>query len=252
MRMRNFLYVMILWGAAQVTWAAAFDDANAAFKNGEFEKAAEQYESVLKSDGPSAAVYYNLGNTYQRLGQFGPAILAYERAKQITPRDPDLRANLDLARKAASAFDGSEGNENTEAFLGYFSRNEWSWILVGAAFLGAGIIFLAGCKRLEGRWLRRVSVAGVCASVLVIGIASTVLILRKGESDLAVVVSEDAVVRLSPFETAGAVGTPGAGKMVKLGKREGDFRYVTVPGQGLNGWMAEEDVGAISGRPPIL
>ena len=245
MRTKIFLSVLSFWISVQGAWAEPFDDANAAFKSGNFEKAAEQYESILKSDGPSAAIYYNLGNAYQRLGEFGSAILAYERAKLITPRDPDLRANLDRARKAVSAYDAAEENRNTEAFLGYFSRDEWSWIVVGAAFVGAGIIFLAGCKRLERRWMRRMAVAGVCVSVLVIGIASTALVLRSGESELAVVVSKEAVIRLSPFDTAGSVGSPGAGRVVSLGKAEGDFRYVTVPDQGLSGWMAEGDFGKV-------
>ncbi len=205
----------------------------------------DHYQSVLKAEGPSAAVYYNLGNAYQRLEQYGPAILAYERAKLITPRDPDLRANLERARKAVFAFEVADGNPNARAFLGYFSRNEWSWIVVGAAFAGAGIVFVAGCVRLEKRWMRRVAVAGVCASVLVMAIASTVLMLRKSEGELAVVVSKDAAVRLSPFETAGSVGTPGEGRLVSLGKKEGDFRYVTLPEKSLSGWMAGEDVGRI-------
>jgi len=245
MRPKIFLTVLFFWISAQGAWAEPFDDANAAFKSGDFAKAAKQYESILKSDGPSAAIYYNLGNAYQRLGEFGSAILAYERAKLITPRDPDLRANLNRAQKAVPAYDAAEENRNTEAFLGYFSRDEWSWIVVGAAFVGAGIIFLAGCKRLERRWMRRMAVAGVCVSVLVIGIASTALVLRSGESELAVVVSKEAVIRLSPFNTAGSVGSPGAGRVVSLGKAEGDFRYVTVPDQGLSGWMAEGDFGAI-------
>ena len=42
-------------------------------------------KSVLAQEGPSAAAYYNLGNARQRLGNIGPAILAYERARLLTP-----------------------------------------------------------------------------------------------------------------------------------------------------------------------
>ena len=242
MRVRILLTILFFCCGVQFSLAGDFEDANAAFRAGEFQKAAEGYEKVLEADGDSAAVYYNLGNAYQKLEQYGPAILAYERAKLITPRDPDLRANLELARKAVSAFEEGEGN----AFLEYFSQNEWSWIVVGAAFVGAGIIFLAGCKRLERRWMRRAAASGIFVSVLVIITAGTVLFLRGGEVARAVVLSKEAVIRLSPFETAGSVGTPGAGRMVMLGKREGGFWYVT--GSAGSGWMAEGDVSRIEAR----
>ncbi len=240
--MRIFLTVLFFCCGVGFSSAGDFEKANAAFRAGEFQKAAEGYEKVLEKDGHSAAVYYNQGNAYQRLEEYGRAILAYERALLLTPRDPDLRANLERARKAVSAFKEGEGN----AFLEYFSRNEWSWIIVGAAFVGAGIIFLAGCKRLERRWVRRAAVGGIFVSVLVIVVAGTVLFLRSGKSARAVVLSKEAVIRLSPFETAGSVGTPGEGKMVVLGKREGDFWYVS--GEGMSGWAAVKDVARIEVR----
>lgn len=247
MRASIYLFAIFLCLHMDGALGAPFSDGNTAFDSGRYEEAVERYERDLKENGPSAAAYYNLGNAYQRLERYGPAILAYERAKLITPRDPDLRVNLALARKAVSAFDPTEGNGMRDAFPAYFSRDEWAWILVAAAYLGAGIVFLVGWRGVKSRWLRRFAVAGFGISVLIVAASSTVLIQRGGESDLAVVVSKDAVLRLSPFGSAESVGSPGPGRSVKLGKREGDFRYVTVPGQGLVGWMAEGDYGTIVG-----
>lgn len=242
MTVRAFLTVLFFSCGIQFSEGVTFEEANAAFRGGDYQKAADGYEKVLRSKGHSAAVYYNLGNAYQKMEMYGSAILAYERARLIDPRDPDLRANLELARKAVSAFDGETGN----VFLHYFSRNEWTWVVVVTAFIGAGIVFLAGCKRFEKRWMKRAAVGGICVSVVVIVVAGTVLFLRSGEGDRAVVVSKDAVIRLSPFGTAGSVGTPGEGRMVTLGKQKGDFWYVT--GEGMSGWMAERDVERVEGR----
>src|SRR4029077_19623718 len=46
----------------------------------------------------SGPVYFNLGNAYFRAGNPGRAILNYERARRLMPRDPDLHANLGFAR----------------------------------------------------------------------------------------------------------------------------------------------------------
>ncbi len=60
----------------------AFDSANASYARGNFEKAIEQYESLIKSNSVSAEVYFNLGNAYYKTNNIGFAILNYERAKK--------------------------------------------------------------------------------------------------------------------------------------------------------------------------
>ena len=42
-------------------------------------------------------MYYNLGNSYFRAGEFGRAILNYRKAQPYLPRDPYLKANLQQA-----------------------------------------------------------------------------------------------------------------------------------------------------------
>ena len=49
------------------------------------------YKNAIHSE--SGAVYYNLANSYFKDGQLGKAILNYERAKRLIPRDGDLGAN---------------------------------------------------------------------------------------------------------------------------------------------------------------
>ena len=49
----------------------------------------------------SAALLFNLGNSYARDGNAGLAVLNYERARLLAPDDPDLRANLRYVRSSA-------------------------------------------------------------------------------------------------------------------------------------------------------
>jgi hypothetical protein len=43
---------------------------------------------------PSGKLFYNIGNTYFYLGDYGLAIAYYRKAEQLIPRDPLLRKNL--------------------------------------------------------------------------------------------------------------------------------------------------------------
>ena len=72
--------------------------ANERYERGEYAEAAQQYEALIDRGYSDAALYFNLGNAYLENGDLGRAILNYLRARELSPRDPDIRDNLDLAR----------------------------------------------------------------------------------------------------------------------------------------------------------
>ena len=240
--------LLCLFLGAHSASATAFDEANRQFKSGDFAGAASAYEKILTNEGPRAAVFYNLGNSYLSLKQYGPAILAYERARLLTPRDPDLSANLALARKSAAAFDESGRNPYLEAVIHFLSRNEWSWLVAAASLFIGGIVFVGGVMKPSPRmrvfaWVASgVAALGICAG-------AGVLYLRHDESRLGIVLAENAKVLLSPFEKAESLGTPGQGRRVMVGAKSGDFHYIEVPGANLRGWLASKDVGMVMPHP---
>lgn len=223
-------------------FSTPFDDANKKFQSGDFAGAVAAYEKILATEGPRASVYYNLGNSHQQLKQHGPAILAYERARLLTPRDPDLLANLALARKAATAFEENGIHPWLDLVIQRLSRNEWSWLAAGSALFLGILALVTGALKIPRR--------GVLISAgfagLILAAASAALYLRRGESTRGIILSEGATVRLSPFENAESLGTPGPGRTVRLGARSGDFQYIEVPEAGLKGWLATKDVAAIN------
>lgn len=223
----------------------ALDSANRKFHAGDDAGAAAAYEQILDSAGPSAAVLYNLGNTYQRLGRNGEAILCYERARLLTPRDPDVLANLAHARQAVAAFEEAGAHPRFNAALNYLSRNEWSWLVAGSAIVLGGLALLGGLVSLPRHWMRRtVMVIAVMAGLGMIS-GGSALYLRRAEAAAGIVLSDRATLRLSPFENAASIGTPGPGRRVHMRGKTGSFYYVDVAGANLSGWLAEKDVAAI-------
>ncbi len=224
---------------------AGIGEANKLFQSGDFPAAASAYQKIIDVDGPSAAVLYNLGNSHYRLGQYGPAILAYERAKLLAPRDPDLQANLNLTRKAATVFDKSALDPRLEAVVGYLSLNEWSWLVAGAALWIGVLSVAAGVVRISNPMTRRLAWGSIVLSGFLIATGATALALRRDEAARGIVLSKDVPILLSPFEKAETVGTPGAGRIVKMGVKNGGYFHVEVPGTELRGWMLETDVAGI-------
>jgi tetratricopeptide (TPR) repeat protein len=71
--------------------------ANDLYASNNYQQAADSYESLKEKGLNNGYLYYNLGNTYIRLGKTGPAILNYIRAQKLIPRDENLQANLNFA-----------------------------------------------------------------------------------------------------------------------------------------------------------
>ncbi len=103
-------YIQFLWLALVLVqcWAlpvaaqdAAIKEAEVAYTKEDYKTAIELYEGLLKNNGESAAIYYNLGNAYYKNGQVAPAILNYERALLLEPGDKDIRFNLQMAKARA-------------------------------------------------------------------------------------------------------------------------------------------------------
>jgi len=78
---------------------ALFFKANEAYRAERFQEAAQTYEQLIDSGPVGGDVYYNLGNCYVKLHRFGPALLNYERAHVLIPRDADLAYNSNYTMK---------------------------------------------------------------------------------------------------------------------------------------------------------
>ena len=76
---------------------AAAHDPNAAKEL--YQKAALRFERIVRDgDIQNGKLYYNIGNTYFRMGDLGQAILNYRRAQRYLPNDSNLQQNLKYAR----------------------------------------------------------------------------------------------------------------------------------------------------------
>lgn len=74
-----------------------FDQANQLYQQENYTQAIEKYLEIYNNGYESWQLYYNLGNSYYKTRQFGRAILNYERALKLNPKNEDIQLNLDLA-----------------------------------------------------------------------------------------------------------------------------------------------------------
>jgi hypothetical protein len=137
---------MILASLALAGSQEDFAAANAVLASGDLAAAEAGYRAILASGMTDGNVYFNLGNVLYRQGRVPLAIAAWRRAQARLPRDPDVRANLDFARRAVT--DHVEPAEPTPAFAPWqaaLTPSEADWL--GAGMAGLALLGFASRRR---------------------------------------------------------------------------------------------------------
>jgi len=70
----------------------------ALYKEGDFSGAATAWESALSAGAEDWRLHFNLGNARFRLDEPARAVLAYERALRLAPKESRVRENLEFVR----------------------------------------------------------------------------------------------------------------------------------------------------------
>jgi len=100
-----FCLVFTIASSAVAQTNAGFTKANQEYAQGHFKEAISGYEVLVRGGQWSANLFYDLGNAYFRTGDFGHAILNYERALALERHHPEATANLQIARDEARALE---------------------------------------------------------------------------------------------------------------------------------------------------
>ena len=87
-----------------------------------YHQAAGAFETLAEHGVRNAALEYNLGNTYFRLGELGRAILHYRRAQRLDPTDATLNANLDYARNRVEPYIKPSGTQQLMTRLMFWTN----------------------------------------------------------------------------------------------------------------------------------
>jgi tetratricopeptide (TPR) repeat protein len=97
--MRLFILLLVL-GSNLFAQSATelFEKASVSYEEKDYESAIELYQKLEELPVYSSDVYYNLANCYYKTHQKAQAVLYYEKALQIAPRDEDVLFNLKLVQ----------------------------------------------------------------------------------------------------------------------------------------------------------
>lgn len=215
---------------------------NQAYQDGDYATAIEAYEAVQAAGFESAGLEYNLGNAYFKSGDLGRSILHWERALALSPGDPDVQANLELARSLTV--------DAVEPLPTFWLVSAVSWwlqafrrgVLILSVAMGwialSGGIILRVLARSEaphrlGRW------AAIAGASVVLILGSNLLARELGvwQPERAVILVEATPVRSAPAEEDDlTLFEIHEGTRVRIDQRAGEWAEVVLD-DGKVGWV---------------
>lgn len=198
-------FIIFLLSFMQFVQAESFTkaDADKAYQENKYAEAIKMYENILATQGESAVVYYNLGNSYFKEKNMAKAVLNYERALLLNPGDADIRFNLDMARSKTV----DQITPATEVFIVTWvnsltnMQSERGWTKIGIVSficLLVGLALYIFSKRL---FVRKIGFIG--AVVLLVVTVCANLFARQQKNELmdrtgAIVMSPTVTVKSTP------------------------------------------------------
>ena len=225
-------------------------EANGRYERGEYAEAAQAYEALIDLGYRDAAVYYNLGNTYLESGDLGQAVLNYLRAEELSPRDPDLLANLALARSRTVDQLEAEG-DSLVASISDFGRR---WATTGEFGVAAILLWAAGALAVGALILwpampRRAIVRGGAIAAFAAMLAPLLFLLSMLYSNPY---ENTVVVTVGTIEVLSGPGPQypeefalHSGAQVRLVDSRHGWLQVALPGGELHGWAPTHALEAV-------
>ncbi|MFQ5674746.1 MAG: tetratricopeptide repeat protein [bacterium] len=219
------------------------------YQNGNYSDAIDEFRKIVDSGYESWEVYFNLGNAYFKNKQTAEAIINFERAKRLNPKDEDIEYNLELANLAIvdriqelPQFFVSRWISNLSSL---FSLNLLGWIAIGLYFVLIGLI-IGRLFAKSGR-LNKINFVSIVVVALTFGVFAGLLSTRIIENETkveAIVTQEKIVVRSAPVDTGTEVFTLHEGVKVEIQDRSNSWLRIRLA-DGKRGWLQASSVEVI-------
>ena len=215
---------------------ARFDAANKLYAQSKFADAAAAYDKLIEAGAIAPALYFNLGNACFKSGQFGRAIAAYRQAEEMSPRDPDVRANLQFARNQVQGPKLRAGW--LQRRLGTLSVTEWVSLSTVAVWVTLGLLIACLVKPALTSVLRPWIWLAITTS-LAIFVCAKLAISQNASDKIAIISIPEASVRNGPFDESPASFTAHDGAELRVLDHKDDWLQIT-DGTSRFGWLKRD------------
>ena len=230
--------------AAQESYDAWFEQANAAYNEGNYQSALDLYNNIVEAEQESVPLYFNLGNTYYKMGTYPMAIYYYEKALKLDPSNADVKTNLEIANLAIA--DKIESIPQSFIVKGWnnvknmFSSDAWATVsIISFAILLVALFLFLRARRMG---LRKAGFfVGILA--LLVFVFSFIFSMEKRneamEKNHAIIMTPAVTVKSSPNDGSVDLFVLHEGTEVTLLDEADGWNKVRIA-NGSEGWLPSD------------
>ncbi len=240
------LYIVFIGYTAFAQNAIIFDDATKAYNKGDYEKAVEDYQKILKNGQHSAALYYNLGNSYYKLNQIAPSIYYYEKALLLKPNDSEIQNNLKFAQNmtldAIDEIPETGISKIKSSIIGLFSFDQWARLAVTFVIL----FVLCYIAFYYFRYSSRKRIAFIASLIFLLFSSLSIIFafFQKNQFDAdqpAIVFASEVGIQSEPNERSQEIFKLHEGAKVNVLESLNNFEKIRLS-DGKTGWLPKESI----------
>jgi tetratricopeptide (TPR) repeat protein len=223
--------------------AVLFMEANKYHKEEKYEKAAMLYENLIRSGMTNGEIYYNLGNSYFKMGMLGKAILNYRQAELYLPRDEDLKTNIGYARQLTKdRIEEKQFLPFLKEFCFWYSKLNIKELLIVFLLFNGIFWALATIRIFWKREYQNLILLINLALVLVLGCSLALKLYNCTHKIGGVVLAREITVRAGNGINNTALFQLHDGAEFKIIEQDGDWFKVEL-GDSKRGWVQSKYVG---------
>ncbi|MCP4120540.1 MAG: tetratricopeptide repeat protein [Bacteroidetes bacterium] len=244
---QGILIAFLIISIALMASATSFEEANTAYKEGNYSHAIELYETLATEDGHSQ-VHYNLGNAYYKTGNTAKAILHFEKALKYAPDDADVQHNLKIANLMVV--------DKLEATPEFFLLTWWkqiatrqkanAWTIAFLAFLWISILAFLAFAFLQAGGKKLFFFSGSIGILLAIILLLLAVTRHRFDTNNnnAIIQSSSVSVKSEPAHSGTDLFIIHEGLKVKVLDSEYDWLKIELA-DGKEGWVSANVLEAI-------
>ena len=240
-----FLGIMVIpfLAACASQDSSLFSRANEAYRNNDFGSAIQYYTEIVNQGNEGAILFYNLGNSYYKSGENAKAILWYERALRLDPRNDDIQHNLLFVRQKLI----DKINQMPELFISKLWDNlsksmtsrQWAILSIVFSVLFFSLIFLLILSKRQ--WVRLASF--FFTIIISITLLFSIIFAHKEskraiKTPEAIIMESVVTTKNTPTESGSDLFVIHEGVKVSITDRVGEWYEIKIP-NGEKGWVEQ-------------
>jgi len=216
---------------------------NLLYEQDRFAEAGRTYERIVQRGIQNGYVYFNLGNAYFKQQRIGQAILAYERASRLIPRDDDVKTNLSVVNLKTLDQIATETPWPGQRLLDAVTINECT--VIASVLGGVTVLILLGYILMPNsrRFLMRIGIGCGVVFLLSVGLTGFKIYTMLNHQE-AIILDAASIIRSSPDEAANPLFTLHEGTKVQLVEIRGAWLRIQLE-DGKIGWLKQEQLEVI-------